>query len=247
MDSPDSASTAWRLTAYGCMCDSVAEIAENSRDVDEHGATFAFVKVYISRQNDAGHPSGIPILQAVLRTLLLDFDTGTVSKIDIETPESQGLLLAALWAICPKNAGSSDQNSLFSAICDLGISSKCENMKDVWRSICPSVAIDKQWLSQDAITNLSTLSSPNLVEMSSSTHVLFSTEKGYLGYTQGSFQVGYFICVLRGCVSPLLLRKQADATFHSLVGSCFVLGFQYGEAARLVQAGSLRVRVLNLV
>lgn len=87
----------------------------------------------------------------------------------------------------------------------------------------------------------------DVIEGWGETHTLLSTEKGYFGYVQGKFSSGDTLCVLDGCVSPLLLRSVESQQRYTHVGSCFVLGLQYGAAAKLVRSDGLEMQQFEII
>ncbi|KAH6675855.1 heterokaryon incompatibility protein-domain-containing protein [Halenospora varia] len=61
------------------------------------------------------------------------------------------------------------------------------------------------------------------------TKSFFSTAEGYIGlgpYTD--FREGYEICILFGCSTPFIIRKEKNG--YALVGECYVAGLMAGEA-----------------
>jgi hypothetical protein len=58
--------------------------------------------------------------------------------------------------------------------------------------------------------------------------LLFITRTGYFGLGPLALEEGDMVCVLPGCMVPLLLRKRDYC--HVLVGECVVWGLMDGEA-----------------
>jgi hypothetical protein len=69
---------------------------------------------------------------------------------------------------------------------------------------------------------------------------LFRTEKGYMGLAPPGALKDDFICVLLGLHIPLVLRKVES--HYILVGECFVLGLMDGEALQNVDDGKSNVQ-----
>ncbi|KAF2103265.1 hypothetical protein NA57DRAFT_72240 [Rhizodiscina lignyota] len=55
-------------------------------------------------------------------------------------------------------------------------------------------------------------------------------ETGILGMAPGRAKKGDYICILKGCSVPVILRRTADVGLYSFVGECFVDGYMSGEA-----------------
>jgi Heterokaryon incompatibility protein (HET) len=66
------------------------------------------------------------------------------------------------------------------------------------------------------------------------------TPTGYLGLAPNGAAIGDILCVLKGCDTPVILRKVNEHYVH--VGTCFALGLMDGEAAELLKAGRAKVQ-----
>ena len=66
------------------------------------------------------------------------------------------------------------------------------------------------------------------------------TSVGYLGLAPNGAAIGDVLCVLKGCDTPVVLRKVNEHYVH--VGTCFVLGLMDGEAAELLKTGRAKVQ-----
>ena len=66
------------------------------------------------------------------------------------------------------------------------------------------------------------------------------TPTGYLGLAPNGAAIGDILCVLKGCDTPVVLRKVNEHYVH--VGTCFVLGLMDGEAAELLKIGRAKVQ-----
>ena len=74
------------------------------------------------------------------------------------------------------------------------------------------------------------------------------TAGGYLGLAPDGVKVGDRVCVLKGCDTPILLRKMGegdnvqDEEGYVHVGTCFVLGLMSGEARGMFERGQVKVQ-----
>jgi Heterokaryon incompatibility protein (HET) len=66
------------------------------------------------------------------------------------------------------------------------------------------------------------------------------TAGGYLGLAPEGSRVGDKICILKGCPTPVILRKGPTHYIH--VGTCFVLGLMEGQAAEWLQVGRAKAQ-----
>ncbi|KAF2108925.1 heterokaryon incompatibility protein-domain-containing protein [Lophiotrema nucula] len=58
----------------------------------------------------------------------------------------------------------------------------------------------------------------------------FHTDSGYFGLGLKPTRVGDYVCILRGCSVPLIVREQDGNGRFEVVGQCYVWGAMYGEA-----------------
>jgi hypothetical protein len=66
------------------------------------------------------------------------------------------------------------------------------------------------------------------------------TSSRYLGLAPGGAAIGDTICVLKGCDTPVVLRKVDEYYIH--VGTCFVLGLMEGESAGILETGRTKIQ-----
>jgi hypothetical protein len=55
-------------------------------------------------------------------------------------------------------------------------------------------------------------------------------QTGILGMAPERAKKGDFICILKGCSVPVVLRRIADVSSYLFVGECFIDGYMSGEA-----------------
>lgn len=72
----------------------------------------------------------------------------------------------------------------------------------------------------------------------------FVTDDGYMGLAPAGALSGDVVCVVLGCEVPVLVRKNGDR--HVLVGPCYVLGFMHGECMQDVREGRRRLEGLEI-
>lgn len=70
------------------------------------------------------------------------------------------------------------------------------------------------------------------------------TENGYIGIFPPRLEKGDIVCILKGCSTPVLLRKVSDHYEH--VGTCFVPGLMDGEAAGLVKTSQENIQLVEI-
>ncbi|KAK5083204.1 hypothetical protein LTR05_007088 [Lithohypha guttulata] len=76
----------------------------------------------------------------------------------------------------------------------------------------------------------------------------FVTASGRMGMGPSEIRVGDDLYVLRGCSSPLVLRRAANhSTGSQIQGEAYIHGFMFGEAFELVGHGVLEEQVVVLV
>ena len=76
-------------------------------------------------------------------------------------------------------------------------------------------------------------------------HTAFVTAKGYVGWGRKGFRIGDCVCVLPGCLMPVLLRKVDSQSIH--LGTCYVEGLMHGEAISCVKKGTAHAEIFHIV
>jgi len=67
---------------------------------------------------------------------------------------------------------------------------------------------------------------------------IIETKKGYIGMASDRVRNGDAVCVLFGCLVPLIMRRDGDC--WTLVQSSYVHGLMEGEAMEQLREGKLR-------
>lgn len=65
----------------------------------------------------------------------------------------------------------------------------------------------------------------------------FESADGYIGITMDGTRVGDTIYMLSECEVPVIMHRDAEQAYHSLIGTTFVIGMMNGELRDLVNAG----------
>lgn len=75
--------------------------------------------------------------------------------------------------------------------------------------------------------------------------VLFETNEGYIGIGPANVQAGDEICILDGCIGPVILRPAGNQ--YAFVWRCFVLGLMCGEVRTAIDCGQAKPEVIELI
>jgi hypothetical protein len=237
------------LKITGCILDTVntrePHIAPCSPELTQFAQTYAWPS------EKPGYPTGIPRLQALLRTLTLNGQPTLMTDhgmpdLALGSAKAQCTLLLCLFILAVPGEETTIETfrSIFES---LGIP-EGEQFKKCLQMILPSEEIDEIWSDDDSAVQLLVSSSSVAAAFTGQllkSCVMFETADGYLGMAVSSVESGDHVCVVPNCAFPLLLRKQGSNFI--LVGACFVLGFMAGEAAELVQNGSVRLQEFHII
>jgi len=68
---------------------------------------------------------------------------------------------------------------------------------------------------------------------------LLVTDSGYLGLGLNATRVGDYVCIIRGCSLPVVIRKDADGDYFEVVCQCYTWGTMYGEFVDSMEAREL--------
>ncbi|PMD30241.1 hypothetical protein L207DRAFT_520360 [Hyaloscypha variabilis F] len=201
----------------------------------------------------AKYPTGIPILQALFRTVLLDNDRGEMRRLgenqellsklaigffvhllrlslqesdedtEVDYEEIGPLKAFRLWL--SDSVLEEEDNSVLLEQCFLG---------DEWKTMDIASVVDK--VSAQSCYNLF----ENRASHNQLSTVFFETEQGYFGIGPLCTMTGDKVCVLPGLSVPLAFYRHE--THFELIGPCFLLGFMDGEALDLVESGKLSLQ-----
>lgn len=70
---------------------------------------------------------------------------------------------------------------------------------------------------------------------------IFTTRNGYHGLGPRMLMPGDGICVMLGCVTPLIARASSNKDHYILLGETYIHGVMSGEAIERYQVGRIEV------
>ena len=254
-----------RFFATGVKCGTVLEVDSAEVMVKNPaqilGGDFAAYRV------NQQHPTGIPIIQAIFRTMLLDKFPGTDERIETGDPKFFDLAAGFLFMLQLMNQAKTEDLVEMATKYELRVEGdgllpdyaesflKYRNQKAKNRSaqeiVQPflssakdtqnSVVWPEETKFQRGSANLHTFVGESAKWLKGRT--MFSINKGYFGVGPLGTQSGDIVSVIWGCGIPVVLRKVDD--HWVLIGPCFVLGLMDGEARKSFEAGKRKERVFN--
>ena len=235
------------LKVAGCICDTITETEPPYEQASEELSQFC--REYVRRKGGANYPTGIPPIQAVLRTLTFDcfLTSERVRLDDLGSLDAQQALLATLWFIISPQSGPVVSEELCSWMEELGTPSG-KHVTEFLKEVLPGVAIDNRSALLKAMLELINAFYPRVAAQINTylqNYGLFHTLGGYLGMGPGGVREGDVVCVLQNCGFPIILRKEKDSHYVH-VGPCFIVGFMDGEAAQLVGKGELNIQEFEI-
>jgi hypothetical protein len=188
------------------------------------------------------HPTGLPLMNVLFRTCLLDLDFRLSCRLD-DVPEialelAQGFLLRVVMsygALMPQDLTQEQLWDLPIPPFDLDFPF-LEPGSDLAKGN-PRFATYQGFIA-DAEAKESPLGKFMLrmfdrhLEHFTAGRSLFVTERGYIGLsTNANVQTGDVVAVLMGCRTPVILREHGSEK-HNFVSDAFVYGLMDGEAVR---------------
>ncbi|EPE30510.1 hypothetical protein GLAREA_03477 [Glarea lozoyensis ATCC 20868] len=262
-----------RFFASGIRCGKVLQVdtAETMlrNPAEVLGGEFAQYRV-----NDQ-HPTGIPVIQAIFRTMILDQCPGSKKRLNIEDPKFYDLAAGFLFMLQLMNQAKKEDLVEMATNYDLRVESsgkypdfvdsflkyRRKNPKSMTpqQIIQPFLGLPSRPQTTPAPPTWPDPINPHLGSKNLRQFILeasrclkgrmmFSLPKGYFGVGPEGMRVGDLVCVVWGCDSPVVLRRLED--HYVLVGNCFVLGLMDGEARlafeKGLRRGVKRERVFNL-
>jgi hypothetical protein len=262
-----------RFFASGIRCGTVLQVDSAEVMVKSPaeilGGEFAQYRI-----NDQ-HPTGIPVLQAIFRTMLLDQYPGSKSRLKVEDPKFYDLAAGFLFMLQLMNQARTEDLVEMATNYDLRVESEWKHPDFVESFLKYRRKKPKSMTSQQIIQPFlglpsrpqtspppptwpepinPQLGSKNLrqfvIEAAKcmKSRTMFSLPKGLFGVGPEGMKVGDAVCVIWGCDTPVVLRRIDD--HYELVGNCFVLGLMDGEARgqfeRGLRKGVKKQKVFNL-
>jgi Heterokaryon incompatibility protein (HET) len=229
------------LTAFGPRFDVIEQV------LPPHGKDYPGNLVRICdaviHKRDA---NGTSLLQVLLHSLSWEGDVTTGDRLDM-TGTSACITMAIALKIALWGLGGELSLSVDSLANQLGISTQTGKFKAILKAISPGIQIPEAWDSDAVVHELWLAWAPKFSSMYLSWFTnfrFFYTRDGYLGYGPMGIAAGDEICFLRGCQSPVLLRREGSG--YVFVGTCLMAGFMDGKAAKLVKEGKLKTESFEI-
>jgi hypothetical protein len=234
------------MSTYGVIPDIIVRSLKFP-DYTEGFSLRAFLADLCGRsQGNYSHPTGLPLLQIMFRTLMLDssgYGYGNVSFADHEEEDDFlkkavqflfNLTLHQRSHILTDAHATDSQAELEYYIAAFEEFSGPKGLKQ-------RLPWDLQFFYQHAAASM--LLHLTLYE-NAQDRSIFVTEKGYIGIGMLEVMAGDEICVLPGCNVPLILRKTENS--HQMVSDSYVYGMMKGEMIQEVRDGRLRFENLRI-
>ena len=235
-----------RLNARGVVCGRVST-TQALKAASPGPGWHDFCDVYLADRADQPYITGIPVLQALARTIMLDKDPATGKLLGPSTKPAAiirtgvvGILSTGLWEPPTRRitrVNLTNIRSLYEQF--LGPIPQNESKQN-------ETAIDLFKIAEDVSTSKINFQSIRMnVASVAFTSVLFVTEEGYLGWGPPGMQTGDLVCVIFGCDTPVVLHRVDSHYIH--VGVCFAVGLMGGTAVSGVSEGSDQVQHFTIV
>jgi hypothetical protein len=211
------------LYAEGIKFESVSAVERLPNDLVELASKPSiFVATYNTLRTHV-YPTGDPPLQIFCRTLARD--SGFQSLEYEECPESVLNLAADItaWTMDLQNSDLCSGTSVLNLL-----------QRDFFLSL-NTVHVSGHQFQKSLSDNETFKLLPRLDHLKDSS--FFWTADGYFGLANQAVAPGDFVCVLAECLVPVIIRKEESQCI--LVGTCFLHGLIYGQAAQLLSKGNV--------
>jgi hypothetical protein len=254
-----SINTSGELRTLGIICDTVVKSNHVAMEPD-------FVIVLRDAIQDWGdftprgpHPTGIPWRQVLFRNLLSDISS-TDTELNFKkgtNGESIALLAigfvftmgqAAAKKSTPTSMSQYDHSTyidwfyLWAYGCEEFATATDQEKTDAFlHEFCgssPSAVLDIHLAYTNAPSGFEELSRALEYSLTPFWPGMFSTQKGYSGQCRKGIQLGDQICILPGCLTPLIVRRVENRYF--LIDFCYIYGMMQGEIIKEVRNGALK-------
>ncbi|CAG8978284.1 hypothetical protein HYALB_00010282 [Hymenoscyphus albidus] len=256
-----------RFFATGVKCGTVLEV-DSAETMAENPFRMLGGEYRKYRLNQK-YPTGMPGLQAIFRTMILD----QIPKVERRlTPARKEFFdLAAGFLFMLQYMDKKSPEDLLKTVLDQDLSAgnKDDSIPDYAKSFMKysrkTAENGKVVLSEILEPFLGSSSSPTKIEWPEEHdnergfaytmpflaeaarclkgRTMFALNKGYFGVGPLGTQPGDTVCVLWGCDVPVVIRRLED--HYVLVGPCFVLGFMDGEMRKMVDQGLKKEKIFN--
>jgi hypothetical protein len=202
------------------------------------------------------YPTGIPMLQALFRTLCRDIDHHTGKRLNASTPLFYELAVGFFIDILPGTYSttwdkeSHDHVTVLRKALQLNPSAtEAEVYGFLDRNFVGDTCADgethqPQWPKYEGGDVMRTLWAKYMNVSEHAYYTLYTTCDGYLCLGPRYCKARDLLCAILGTRSLHVLRKHEDG--FEYVGPCFVLGFMDGEALRGVEEGKFKIQEFNI-
>lgn len=221
------------LYMYGSICDSVSKFEPLMEFASDELAQFC--SAYCSSHDRATYKTGIPPLQAIFCTLMMDPNVkDDLSGDQMKSKTSLYDMIAFILKVVHVKSQDEERLVVERFLKDLRVCSVGYD-QDPYPELSSLETIIKE---AHRFTTEMSVNSDAVAALSR--YRLFHTANGFLGLAPRKLLPGDLICAIRECSFPLLLRKEQSHYVH--VGPCFVLGLMNGEVERLIKDGSTSIQ-----
>ncbi|KAK8039859.1 HET-domain-containing protein [Apiospora rasikravindrae] len=170
-------------------------------------------------------PSGLPVLEIIFRTVVLDTSRYTAPHNLTRDELHAAQLREHFEQFCVVLGGFNEKRSAADQeACDFPLPSQ----EEFWGASGDLFEMKEEFESRNSIFN--NVGLMLLCGDMMKSNDLFWTEDGYMGLATHGVQPGDIVCVLTGACIPVVLRPK-DGRFM-LVGECYCFGFMHGEATK---------------
>ena len=222
------------LKVSGVVNDRVAIVGPDIEEPKIFGSVCRFYKLLNSLYSRTSYLTGIPILQAILRIMVLDCDPSTNQRLKAGNGRLQTVFIEILRQFLWMSLQEAYPESLTigEIFSQLGMRTGehfAASFKDVVLGEFDDGANHIFGKTDIEVLNPTLRPRPgvfNWIGMNIR-QKFFLTENGFVGIGPPVTSPGDSICILHSCRLPVLLRRDESHRLH--VGTCFVLGLMDGE------------------
>jgi Heterokaryon incompatibility protein (HET) len=234
------------LLTQGVVCSHVVSVVDQT---ETDGVSDFLVKLK-QGYSEPQYPTGIPILQAIFRTLMQDIDVTKKERLCIDSDWIHHIALSFLRVmIQDSQVEDLAPRKLETLLRNFGIEPDTDFQETYRREFFPNMSPNSlaQW--STASKALDHHRGPVFhvswhVYLSRRYRKFFVTQDGYFGLGPVNTKDDDIIVVLPGFSIPVLLRKVDSHYVH--IGACFVLGLMEGEAGERVRSGKAHVQEFEI-
>lgn len=254
-----------RFFATGVRCGTVLEV--DSAEIMAENPFRMLGGEYRKYRLNQKYPTGIPGLQAIFRTMILDQIPGVESRLTPTRKEFFDLAAGFLYmlqfmnkkspedllksvleqesATANEDGSIPDYAESFMKYSERTVESRNLGLSEILEPFLGSTSASVNWPEEHNNKRGFENTMAFLAEAASCLkgRTMFALNKGYFGVGPLGTQPGDMVCVLWGCDVPVVVRRLED--HYVLVGPCFVLGFMDGEMRAMVEKGLRKEKIFN--